>query len=670
MDTSRHKLTILAFLLAITAAAGPRSGKRATYRQQSNKTANQPKTLSAEETSPYVIDQYVTTIRFENDGTSRRELRVRARVLSDEGARELSRLAFDYDRRTEQLEISGVEIHQASGGSIGLLPHAVADRPVAAVKDARAYDDARQKSVRVPGLKIGDALQYTMTLTVVKPPAPGNFWLEHNFLRDAPVSEQFFEISVPGNRHVKLKTRAGPESFTTTADTSRGTSRRIYRWTFSPEVRPPKPADNVEPDIQMSTFLNWEDLERWYQKQWEASDSADPALDARVADLTHDQPTTNEKLAALYTFVSQKIRTIELAPNAFGCRGLRAARVLAQGYGTPLDKHALFSALAKTIGLRAFPVLIGRPGETADGVPSPAQFNHIVTAIEGPGELVWLDTAPEVAPFSLLAASLRNRRGLAIRSVSGDVRGRPDSPVQWITTPADPPFPATQNVTVNGELNADGNLTARVQYAVRGDAELLLRVAFHRAPREQWKNVGQLLAISDGFRGEVTNVVASNPEDTRKAFEVEYQISQKDLAHWRNQKAGLQVPLPSLGLPDIPAQAEGHKQGGDGLDLGTPLKVTAVATISFPKGVTVRAPFPVGVKRDYAEYRSTYRNEGGQLKATRELRFLLRQLPSERIGDYAAFARAVRNDEAQQIALERATPMPIPAASAPAKRRE
>lgn len=668
---SRHLLTLLVLVSAMIAGV---TSVLAAIQLQQVQPAPSEKSPNNEDPPSYIIEQYSTSFRFESDGTSRRELRVRARVLSDEGAKELSRLVFDYDRETEKLEIRDVEIQQANGGSIGVLPHAIVDRPVAATKDAPAYEDAREKSVRVPGLKAGDALRYTVTLDVIKPPAPGHFWLEHTFLRDGPVNEELFEINVPLNPPLKLNTRRGSQPFTVVDDTSGANPRRIYRWKLlhagnSTKSREPfsdytaqasERAD--EPDIQLSTFLSWEDLGRWYQKQWTQPSGSDTALKAKAAALTHGRNNDSEKLASIYTFVSQKIRTVELPPDAVGYRIKSPAQVLTQSYGTPLDKHILLAALAETIGLRAIPVLIAKSRDTIERVPSPAHFTHLVTAVQKNGQWVWLDTAPQVAPFGLLALNLRNKQGFAIQT-PGHSGVRPESLAHWITTPADPPFPATQKVTVIAELSAEGKLTARVHYTVLGDTELLLRVAFYRAPQNQWKNLGQLLAISDGFRAEVTAVTASDPSATEKPFEVEYRISQQDMVQWKNQKAGLQLPLPSFGLPELPASNGAREKGSPPIELGTPLTVTAFATISLPRGLAANLPIPIAVKRDYAEYRSAYHLEGNKITATRELRFLLRQLPTERTSDYSAFMQAVRKDEAQQVALQRLGPAQSPQAT-------
>src|SRR5438309_3702479 len=96
----------------------------------------------------------------------------------------------------------------------------------------------------------------------------------------------------------------------------------------------------------------------------------------------------------------------------------------------------------------------------------------------------------------------------------------------------DLPFPALQRVRVDAILGADGNLNAKVHYSMRGDNELLLRLTFHKSPKEKWKDLAQLLSLSDGFRGQVTSVAASDPYATKEPFTVEYEITQPKFVDW------------------------------------------------------------------------------------------------------------------------------------------
>ena len=103
--------------------------------------------------------------------------------------------------------------------------------------------------------------------------------------------------------------------------------------------------------------------------------------------------------------------------------------------------------------------------------------------------------------------------------------------------------------------HADGTLVAKVHYTMRGENELLLRVAFHQSAREKWKDVAQLMSLSDGFRGKILSASASDPYDTRHPFVVDYEISQPKFVDWSKQPVRIPPMLPQMGMPELPAKS-------------------------------------------------------------------------------------------------------------------
>jgi hypothetical protein len=229
----------------------------------------------------------------------------------------------------------------------------------------------------------------------------------------------------------------------------------------------------------------------------------------------------------------------------------------------------------------------------------------------------------------------------------------------------DLPFVASQAVRVKAALGADGKLTAKVHYSMRGDNELLLRVAFHQSPKEKWKELGQLLSISDGFRGTVTSVSASDPYATKEPFTVDYEITQPKLVDWSKKPLRIPALLPQLGLPDPPAKpAPGA--AAPPIELGTPLEVETHMILHLPTGTTAIAPTGTSVNRDYATFSSQYSAKGAVLTASRHIHFLLRQVPAERAADYNAFLHAVQNDQAQLFSLDHPESSPAKPSEPPA----
>jgi len=255
------------------------------------------------------------------------------------------------------------------------------------------------------------------------------------------------------------------------------------------------------------------------------------------------------------------------------------------------------------------------------------------------------DPSLEVAPLGVVPAQLRGKIVLTLSP-----RDHGDYFDPWAELPEDLPFRAFQMVGVDASLEADGKLTARVKYTLRGDNELLLRVAFHQTAKEKWKDVAGLLAISDGFRGQVTSVNVSDPMATKDPFTLEYEISQAKFVDWLKKPVRIPALLPQIGLPDLPTrQAAG--EGAHAIELGTPLYVDTQMTLKLPEGTKAQIPAGTSVDRDYAKFSSKYGTVANTVTASRRVNFLLREIPGDRAMDYTAFVRAVQSDQAQSITL-------------------
>ncbi len=616
---------------------------------------------------PFVIERFVTRVVFQNDGTSRADVEAVVNVLSEAGVQQFAQLVFGYNSANQKLEVVSVEVRKA-GSSTFTPASAVRDSAPLALGGAPAYANYKEKHVTVPGLRPGDTVNYHISRTTTIPPAPDQFWFEHDFLKDAVVLDEQLEINVPGNRAVKLRTQRGADPVI-----SEEGKRRVYRWKTS---RVARETENMEqkkkttaelgvPAVQITTFENWEEVGRWYAPLERDGAAPDASVRAKAEELTRGRGTDLEKVEALYDFVATKVHTVSL-PFGFGNYSPHpVGEILTNGYGDPKDKHTLLEALLETEGIHAFPALIPSARNLDPDLPSPGQFNHMITVIPQGADgkdWVWLDTAMEVAPFRMLAVALRGKQALVIPIGAPDAT-LPQDAARLVETPADPPSLQAQEIKITGKVNGLGKLTAHVHYSMTGDNALALRVGFRRTPQTNWKQMGQLLSAGDGFRGEVSEVRSSDPSETHKPFEVDYQISQAHFVDWSRKTLQLRMPLPALGIPEV---AESSESEAKPLKLGSPLEVHVRATIEIPAGYSPRAPVPTSMSRDYASYRSNYSAKGNTIVAQRDLVFQQREIPEDLLPDYSAFARAARADEAQLVPIEVAT---APAHKAAASRK-
>ena len=639
---NRPRVTCCLLFLALTFATVGFAQQAPGAPPKSDATPTVPRQAAAEYSrEPFVIEQYFTVARFENDGTGSHDLTVRIRVQSDAGVQQLGELVFGYNSSNEQMDVHYVRVHKPDGTVVTAAPEAIKELTATVARDAPVYTDYKEKHISVPSLRPGDTVEYDIATRLVTPLAPNQFWYEHNFLDGTIVLDERLELNVPAGRTVNLQS---PDF---KFEKSQADARIICRWKRQNLTRPSDEEEQAKkktkrpepkpPAVQLTTFASWEDVGRWYSSLEHGRVQPSSEVRAKVQELLEGRTEELDKIQALYSYVSKNIRYVGLSFGLARYQPHSAGEVLRNQYGDCKDKHTLLAAMLGAAGIQADAVLIPFARKLDTSVPSPSQFDHVITAIPEGDELIWMDSTAEVAPFRLLAAPLRNKSALLVP---------PDGAGSIVETPVDPPFLSTQRVEIEGQISDLGKLTAKLHYFLRGDNELALRLAFRRTPETQWKQLGQTIAALDGIHGKVINVKPGDPSDTRNAFELEIDYSQPNFLDWSSKKAKVALPLLTVGLPNTAAD------NSDPIKLGSPLDITMVLKLTLPPNFAARPPVAVAVARDYAEFKSSYHFADHVLRAQRTLNFKIRELPASRTGDYLAFTRAVESDESQALTVE------------------
>jgi hypothetical protein len=615
--------------------------------------------------NPAQIELLETKMRFEINGDSRKEVHALVHINNELGVQQFARLNFDYNRSFQSVGIPLVHITHPAGGTADILSRAITDNPNPAVVNAPAYQDVRVKSVRILGLAPGDNLEYRVVTTTTHHPLAPDFWLDHSFDRSGVVSQEIFELDLPASREVQIRiSPTTPTAMSSEKSGSDDAKRAIYKWDLNAsnlrESKPSPSGADGDPDIAITTFSSWRQLSARLEQRVNTFFTTAFWVESLERIGAPREPVPAPQL---YDFVSRKIATVDLALD-FGLPFRGAEEIFSSGYGRPDEKVKLLLILDEQNPKSVSICLYSSSKSPETQLPRPNLFSGMLLVLPESAGTVYLDPSLEVAPFGMIRPDVRGKKALILGTCSTD-----DSSC-WTTISRDLPFPSVQRVNVNATLNADGKLTARVHYSMRGDNELLLRVAFHQAPKEKWKELAQLLSLSDGFRGQVSSVSASDPYATREPFTIDYEITQPKFVDWSKKPVRVPALLPQLGLPDPPAKPAAGSATVP-IELGTPLEVETHMSLHLPPGTATALPTGTSVQRDYATFASQYSANGLVVTASRHINFLLRRVPAERAADYNAFLRAVQTDQAQDFTLDRASPSaPNPKTAAPSSTLE
>jgi tetratricopeptide (TPR) repeat protein len=628
-------IRVLAFLLGL-----PLGALQAAPRQPISPPVATAPDFSQE---AFVIEQSRNLYRFENDGTGRHESYVRVKVQSEAGVQFWGQLVLGYNAATERLDIRFVRVHKGDGTVVTAPADAVQDLSAPVQREAPMYTDFRQTHVTVPSLRPGETLEFNTITTIHTPLATGHFWLEHDFQTRGVNLDEQLEVDVPSTRTITLKT--AEDRTPAIADTN---GRRVYNWRSShietASHNTDKDQDNDAADdddaerfaaVRLTTFRSWEELGTWYSTVEAAPRAPTAEIRKKAAELTATKTTDLDKLEALYDFVGPNFRYVSISLGAGRYQPRPASDVLRDQYGDCKDKHTLLASLIQSLGMPVATVLINSQRKIDPAFPSPSQFDHAITLAWAGQEPVWLDVTAEIAPFRLLSPSLRKKQALVVTSKES---------AHLQETPADPPFLNQQTQEVDGKLGDLGKLTGRVKLTVRGDMELLLRTIFRRTPAANWKMVLERINESSGIGGEISDWKVSDPAATKQPFELEYRVAKVNFVDWTKKDVQLKLPLSDFQLP---SPANEKKE----IELGSPMRVEYHLRLEMEPGYVARAPMPVSITRDYADYKAVYKLEANVFTADRSFVSRLRSLPADRGGDYSAFRRVVVADDAQGLAL-------------------
>jgi tetratricopeptide (TPR) repeat protein len=592
----------------------------------------------------FAIEYYRKAIRFEADGTGATDLKVSIRVQSEPAVRQFGLLAYAYNASFESLEVIYVRVRKPDGTVVDTPAADVQDLDSAVTREAPMYTDQREKHIPVKALTVGDTVEVSLRWTLKTPVAPGHFWNDEMLPDDGICLDYNIEFDVPADP--ATKTVAPSDKL----ETKQNGTRRIYTiHSTHLEKAVHKSDDDVipawekdangapPPVVRLSSFQSWADVGSWYRELQKSRVEITPQIRSTADEITKGKTTDEEKIRAIYQYVSSRIRYIGIDLGVSRYTPHSAEDVLNNRYGDCKDKHTLFAALLEAENIHAWPVLIGSKMRIDTDMPSPSTFDHVISAIPKGDSYIFLDTTPETAPYGLLPANLRGRQALVIPS---------GSPAKLVTIPQDSPVPNSEAYNMDATLDATGTLDGKARLELHGDVEILFRAIYRNAVPSQWDEVTEKILHNMGFAGTVQDVTVTPVEKTEQPFQLNYSYHRKEYSDWKDHQ--ITLPFPPMFLPSLNSA---QKKSKEPLVLGGPAEFTYEASLKLPQGFSPQLPGDTHQQTDFLTYDSTYSLGGGVVHGKRSLKIKKREVSAEQRAAYSTFVKAMDEDFERWIVL-------------------
>lgn len=596
----------------------------------------------------YLLDDGV--IRFEADGRSSRTYRQIVQVLTQDGAETWGEHSFSYSSGSERLTVNWIRVVKPNGEVVSAQPAHEQESLAPVALEAPVYSDQKVRRVTLSGVAPGTLVDWSYTVERIKPLVPGDYYTGWRVTTGRLTRRSRLIVDVPASVTPRIK----EENVRFRRRTVEAKGRRVYTWATADVQKIESELFAASPNtlsvhIDVSAPITWSQVASWYADLSRDRYHLSPELEAKVGDLVRGAHTLDDSLRAVHRWVAQDFRYVSLSLGIGGYLPRLPAQVLEARYGDCKDKATLFIALARRMGLPAYPVLLSSSGGADSSLPTVQQFDHMIAAVDRPGSgRLYLDLTSEFTPYGELPFPEQGSFALVVHD---DGRG------EEVVLPEVPASANRVEVRIVGELSSDGRFAGRYTELRTGAMQYRLRAAYSRPLTSD--DLGRMTqAMADGLfpgaSGDSLRVF--DGRDLGATPSVSLRVLNAPAVSTSGDTRILTLPasMPNFASLGIATRLEDKPRRFpiDVSDVIGPIETIAELQMTLPEGWRARLPASVAETSVFGSYTGQYVQDGRNLRITRRMTGHKGIEPPEQVHALIAWLRAISKDDAKFIILE------------------
>jgi transglutaminase-like putative cysteine protease len=470
------------------------------------------------------------------------------KVLTEEGRRGAIEKQFAYNQFYGTFEILNVEVIKANGKIIEHDAKAISKEQVdRSQMDMNIYDPNDKVIIAaVPDVEVGDTIRFYVKHGESKPRMQGCFSDWCVLEADVPIKDITYEYIGPKDKPLVSKALLSEIKGTVKSSEKLEGDRIHYSWTANdvPQVfaEAEMPSlSRVGQRLLVSTLTDWKEVSRWYHGLCQSHlEKISPDIKAKTSALMAPCKTEEEKIKAIFTFVSQEIRYMGITTetSAPGYEPHDVNITFDNRYGVCRDKAALLASMLSEAGIPSFPVLVMVGDKLDREVPS-AFFNHAITAARTKdGKYVLMDSTNENTA-DLLPQYLYDKSYI-VATAEGET---------LMTSPISPVEDNMAIVKTDVILADDGSATGTSVIDLKGINDVAYRgsLAEVKADEAQRFFEGALKSMIAGATLNSYKLEPENMQDTSQTIRLTLQWSVPNLLVTGGNAAQLELPFAGYG---------------------------------------------------------------------------------------------------------------------------
>ena len=571
------------------------------------------------------------------------------KILTDKGKQMFAARKLPYNRRYSTINVLRARVIKPDGRVVPVPKDAMKDGTMEETQQMNIFEENfRRVSLTFPGIELGDSIE-TLVETRSKPLIKGHYNDLMVFQFFEPILRKEATIEGPASLPLHYVVKNGTLEFSREEEGN----RVVYRWKVlnSPKIEQELgmvPITDVGLKVVASTFKNWADLSRYGDSLNVGKVDSNEALKAKVAELTKDCTTEEEKILAIFRYISRKIRYMgsSMDLGAF-IEPHQATYTFEKQYGICRDKSILMMAMLNEIGVKAYDAMINVSRQTDPEIPI-IFFEHAICGVVlKDGRIVYMDPTLELS--SDFGETYVGGRYVLFMDKEGK---------DLIKLP---PVPAERSLgVIKGETKflPDGSIEGKVNISGKGFYDFVLRTVAKQVPVFQmpmvWSQLGQSLATTI----KIENVKSKDFADLATPFDMTFDYKAKDYAVDVGKLTMFKIPfstqafdLISLGIFQILSDREERKYP---IFLFSTRGCREEEVITIPQGYRIRAvPDPFEISEGPVSLLLRTSTEGDKIHFSSEFRIEEPTLDSKGYLSLRKVVKGLRRFQKAMVILEK-----------------
>ncbi|KQV52623.1 hypothetical protein ASC95_07290 [Pelomonas sp. Root1217] len=324
---------------------------------------------------------------------------VATRAVNERGVEDIANVQIRFDPSYQTLTVHRIEVRRAGRVVSRVAPGALKLLQREASLESLIFDGRLTAHVALHDVRVGDIVETVYSVQGSNPVFGGRRFGSFDFDWGVPVAYRHARLLWPQGRPLHWKLHNGAQA----ASVTEASGELDHRWRLR-EV-PARLVDENSPGwydpyawAEWGEFEDWSAVARWALPLYRLPAGPLPAVDREVARIAATTADPEQRLLAALRFVQREVRYlgIEMGTNSHAPHAPEL--VLQRRFGDCKDKTLLSLALLRGLGIPARPALVHTSlrQATAERLPTPWAFNHVLVQADLGGQRVWLD--PTRAP--------------------------------------------------------------------------------------------------------------------------------------------------------------------------------------------------------------------------------------------------------------------------------